>query len=294
MAPRRGTYSLDMPIHLIPAVKPASVADRMRRSLLRMTRRSTAITGGWLIVVGAACANTLVQPLVIGDPGANSTPASADSSPLPANLEESLRAQLQKIALNSSQQALPGVNRVEIEVGRLDPRLKLAPCQSVEPYLPNSTRLWGRTRIGLRCTQGTSPWNVYLPITVKVYGPAWVAAATLAPGATINAEDLVQAEIDFAEDAAPILTDPDQAIGRVVTRRIAAGQGLRATDIRPRQWFSAGDAVKIVAQGPGFTISGSGEALAHGVEGRSIRVRIDNGRIISGTAIGDRRVEVRP
>ncbi len=154
--------------------------------------------------------------------------------------------------------------------------------------------MWGKTRIGLRCTQGPSPWNVYLPITVKVYGPAWVAATSLAAGAVVGAGDLVQADIDFAEENSPIVNDPEQAIGRMLTRRLNAGQGLRAADIRPRQWFSAGDVVKIVAQGPGFSISGSGEALAHGVEGRSIRVRTDKGRIVSGIATGDRIVEIRP
>ena len=38
----------------------------------------------------------------------------------------------------------------------------------VEPYLPNNMRLWGKSRIGLRCTGGPTRWNVYLPITVKV------------------------------------------------------------------------------------------------------------------------------
>ena len=34
-------------------------------------------------------------------------------------------------------------------MGSLDPRLKLAPCNQVEPHLPAGTRLWGRSRIGL-------------------------------------------------------------------------------------------------------------------------------------------------
>jgi len=37
----------------------------------------------------------------------------------------------------------------------------------------------GRTRIGLRCTQGATAWNVYLPLTVKVFAPALAAAAPL-------------------------------------------------------------------------------------------------------------------
>jgi flagella basal body P-ring formation protein FlgA len=221
-------------------------------------------------------------------------------SPLPPDLETTLRGQLQQLALTSSQQALPGVNRVDIEVGQLDPRLHLAPCQRVEPYLPNGTRLWGKARIGLRCTQGQTAWNVYLPITVRVYGAAWVASSTLAVGAVLGANDLVQGEVDLAEDSAPVVSDPDQAIGRTLLRRITAGQGLRTTDLRPRQWFAAGDVVKLVASGPGFSVTGSGEAMNHGLEGQTVRVRIADKdgagrpRIVTGQATGDRLVEVRP
>ena len=48
----------------------------------------------------------------------------------------------------------PGAVRVEIEPGRLDPRLRLAPCERIEPYLPPGARAWGRSRVGLRCVQG--------------------------------------------------------------------------------------------------------------------------------------------
>lgn len=230
-----------------------------------------------------------------GLPGAaDAAVARQADDPITAELEDTLRTQLQQVALASSQQALPGVSRVEIQVGRLDPRLRLAPCQRVEPYLPTGTRLWGKARIGLRCAQGATPWNVYLPITVKVFGPAWVAAATLAAGAELGPGDLVQAEVDWAEDSTPVVSDPAQAVGRVLQRRITAGQSVRTADLRPRQWFNAGAVVKLVAIGPGYTITGSGEALSHGIEGQPVRVRTEGGRVVVGQAAGDRRVEVRP
>ena len=63
--------------------------------------------------------------------------------------------------------------RMTVEVGALDSRLKLAACERVEPYLPPGTQLWGKTRLGLRCAQGAVKWNVFLPITVRAFGPAW-------------------------------------------------------------------------------------------------------------------------
>lgn len=250
-----------------------------------------------LAVLGSTAVQAMaVQPIALSDPGLApaSNPTPLADSPLPPDVEANLRAQLQQLAFASTQQAMPGIDRVEIEVGRLDPRLKLAPCQRVEPYLPTGTRLWGRARIGLRCTLGQTAWNVYLPIAVKVYAQGWVAAVPLAAGSTVGAGDLVQSEVDLADNPAALITDPEQAVGRSLVRAIAPGSGVRVVDLRARQWFAAGDAVKIVAQGRGFSISGSGEAMAHGIEGRMVRVRTEGGRIVSGIAAGDRRVEIRP
>ena len=60
----------------------------------------------------------------------------------------------------------PSPLRMEVSVGTLDERLRLAPCARIEPYLPAGAKLWGRTRLGLRCLEGATRWNVFLPITV--------------------------------------------------------------------------------------------------------------------------------
>lgn len=186
--------------------------------------------------------------------------------------------------------ALPGM-RLEVEVGALDPRLKLAPCDRIEPYLPSGVRLWGRTRIGLRCTQGATPWNVYLPLTVKVFGPGVESAAALPAGAVLTTADLRTAEVDLAARGTAVV-DPGDAIGRTLARPIAPGQSLRAADLRKRQWFAAGETVQITAIGPGFRVSGEGQALGPGYEGQSARVRTESGRIVVGQPVAERRIEV--
>jgi len=223
-----------------------------------------------------------------------------------ATLGAAMADQVRELALlatqQSSAQAAPagatGVNdgrqtpRFDVVVGSLDPRLKLAPCQRIEPYLPPGTRLWGKARIGLRCTQGVRPWNVYLPITVKVYGRALVASGPLPAGTIVRESDLQIDEIDLAEDNSPAITSGELAVGRVLSRPLAAGQGLRQADIKPRQWFAAGDMVKVVAVGVGFSVGGAGTALTPGIEGQPARVRTDSGQVISGMPVGTRQLEV--
>ena len=227
----------------------------------------------------------------------------------PAAVDAALLEQVRELALHatrqtSSAQASAAVDptqtaatadpplRFEVQVGALDSRLRLAPCQRIEPYLPPGVRLWGKARIGLRCAQGVKPWNVYLPITVRVMGQALVAATPLPAGATLREDDLRRAEVDFAEDNASVVTDASLAVGRVLTRPLTAGRGLRHTDLKPRLWFAAGDSVKVRASGPGFSVAGSGQALTPGIEGQTARVRTDGGQIVTGTPVGTRVVEL--
>ena len=217
----------------------------------------------------------------------------ATALPLQAQtVEAALTAQVQQFAAEATRRvAEPGL-RAQVSVGRLDPRLRLAPCQTVQPYLPTGTRLWGATRIGLRCTDAQVRWNVFLPIQVDVFGPAWVARAPLPAGHVLSADDLRMAEVNLA--AAPLASVPGTSalIGRALSQPVAAGDAVRESDLRARQWFATGDSVRLVATGNGWRIHGEGQALAAGVEGRPVRVRTESGRVVSGVAVAERLVEV--
>jgi len=224
----------------------------------------------------------LCAPLLL----AGAAPARAQA------IEDALSAQVEQFALEATRAvAAPGL-RVQVRVGRLDPRLRLAPCATVQPYLPGSMRLWGASRIGLRCTDPAARWNVYLPIKVEVFGPALVAMAALPAGHVLAEGDLRTTELDLAASRSAPLVRTALAHGRVLARPLAAGQALQPGDLRARQWFAAGDSVRLVASGSGWQIQGEGQALAPGVEGQAVRVRTESGRVVSGVAVAERLVEV--
>lgn len=182
--------------------------------------------------------------------------------------------------------------RMEVAVGALDSRLRLAACSQVEPYMPAGTRLWGKTRLGLRCTDGSARWNVFLPVTVKAYGRAWVVKRDVMSGAILSEADVMEMEVDWAEEASPILGDAQQWVGQVATRGLTTGQALRQNMVRPAHVFQAGAQVRVVAQGSGFQISSDGQALSAGVVGQPARVRMDNGRVMSGVVLDTRTVKL--
>jgi flagella basal body P-ring formation protein FlgA len=219
----------------------------------------------------------------------DATAAAATAGGLDAALEQQVRTLAQEAGEATP---TPGVTRFEVIVGRLDPRLHLAPCERIEPHLPAGTRLWGRTRIGLRCAQGPSPWNVFLPITVRAWGRGLVATGGATAGTTLQATDVAIGEVDLAETASPPLLDPEQAVGRLLAQPLRPGQSVRLSHLRARQWFAAGDTVRVVAVGEGFRLEGEGQALSNGVEGQPARVRTESGRIVTGQPVADRRMEV--
>lgn len=195
-------------------------------------------------------------------------------------------------AVSKAQSAQPAPLRMEVAIGALDARLRLAPCSHVEPYIPVGSRLWGRTRLGLRCTQGGGRWNVFLPVTVKAFGPAWVLRDNVIAGSVLTAADAIQTEADWAAEPSPVMLEATQWVGQVASRSLVAGQPLRQSMVKAAQAFAAGTPVRVVAQGPGFEISSDAEAITPGVVGQPVRVRMENGRIANGIVLDMRTVRL--
>ena len=222
-------------------------------------------------------------------------------SPLAAHAQTADNARLEQLARDFIQPAMAGsdatgsdkaVLRPEVVIGSLDSRLRLAPCAQVEAYLPKGTRLWGRSRIGLRCLQGPTAWNVYLPVTVKAVGPAWVLKRPVASGATLTEEDAERADTDWAEFPSTVLADPALWVGRQASFNLQPGQALRQNMVRTAPVFAAGALVKVASGGPGFEVVVTGEAMAPGLPGQSVRVRLPGGRVANGQVRDDHVVEL--
>lgn len=220
-------------------------------------------------------------------------------SPLGAQAQTGEAAHLQQLARDFVQPAMAGapaaggaVLRPEVVIGSLDSRLRLAPCEKVEPHLPAGTRLWGRSRIGLRCVQGPTRWNVYLPVTVKAFGPAWVLRRPVASGATLTEEDAERADTDWAEHPSTVLADPALWVGRQASFNLQPGQALRQNMVRVAPAFEAGAMVKVSGGGAGFQVVVTGEAMAPGLPGQTTRVRLPGGRVVSGLVRDNQTVEL--
>ena len=228
----------------------------------------------WSRLIGAACAAALL--LCTAGAGAN----------LPADVGARLRAFI-------DQQPLPFDGEIDVVVGDVDPRLNLAACRRYEPFIPAGARLWGKVSLGVRCVEGAQ-WSIYVPVQIKVFGPGLVASRPIARGQPLTVDDVRQERIEWTQWAAGVLVvAPDQADGRVATRGIQPGEPLRRDMLRAQPVFVAGEPIKVVYAGTGFSVNTEGKALTLGNDGQAAQAALSGGRVVTGVARPGKVLEVR-
>jgi flagella basal body P-ring formation protein FlgA len=207
--------------------------------------------------------------------------AAAAQAPLPARQDQDgLRDAIEQF-LHTQSAGLPG--QVSISVGAIDPRLNMPACAALQPFLPNGSRAWGKTTVGMRCSAPT-PWTIYVQATVRVQGDYYTAAAPLGQGQAVGPNDIVKTKGDLTALPAGIITDPAQAIGRTLAMSVAAGTPLRQDALRSQQAVQQGQIVRVVSNGPGFSVSTEGRALTNGADGQLVQARTAGGQVVSGVA----------
>ena len=217
----------------------------------------------------------------------------ADATPCHAALDRVQLAQIQKSVeqlVRNQTAGLPG--KVSFTLGEIDPRLSLTACPAPEAFIPAGVRLWGNANVGVRCG-GSNPWTIYIPVSVKILSGVVIAARALTQGRPIELADLAVQEADLGQLPGAVITDPAQALGRMVTLSVAPGQPLRQELLRSPPVIQQGQSVTLRAQGPGFKVSAEGRALGNAAEGQVAQVRTPSGHTVSGIARAGAIVDMR-
>ena len=184
---------------------------------------------------------------------------------------------------------LPGT--VAIQVGAIDTRIKVPPCPDMEAFLPPGGRLFGNSTVGVRCTN-PGKWTLFVPVQIKVSANMLVANRPLQQGQIVRAEDIGSQSGELAQAA--ILTDPAEAIGKVLKFSLGAGQVLKQDMLRVPFAVTQGQTVKIQVEGEGFAVHADGQALNNAAEDQNVQVRTYSGQVISGVAKADGIVLLQP
>ncbi|WP_430293086.1 flagellar basal body P-ring formation chaperone FlgA [Pseudomonas sp. B1-22] len=183
--------------------------------------------------------------------------------------------------------------RYEIEVARIDPRLRLVQCdKDLTQALESPAQPVGRVTVRVRC-DGSSPWTVFVPATVKLFRQVVVTTLPLKRDHVIDAADISVVERDVGPLKQGYLTDPQQVIGLKLKRATVNDQVLAPVFLEQAEAIRKGDQVVIRARTSAVNVVMPGEALSDGVPGQQIRVRnLRSQRIVKARVVEPGTVEV--
>jgi flagella basal body P-ring formation protein FlgA len=233
--------------------------------------------------------STLAAALLLAPPCFAQTAAPAASAAIAARQNvNALRSVVEQFLLTQTA-GLPG--EVSVKVGAVDPRTALANCPAPEAFLQPGARAWGKTTVGVRCT-APSAWTIYIQAQVNVKAEYVAAAVPLAQGQAVEQGQLMLVKGDIASMPNGIITDMAQALGRTPTVSLAAGTPLRLDTLRSKPVVQQNQAVRLVLNGNGFSVSAEGRAIGTAGQGQVVQVRTPSGTVVSGTAKAGGMVEV--
>lgn len=183
--------------------------------------------------------------------------------------------------------------RHEIQVNPLDPRLRLAACDSdLTQSLESPAQPVGRVTVRVSC-EGSTPWAVFVPAQVRIFRPVVVVKTALRRDSIIGAGDVALVEQDVSLLNRGYVAEVEQVIGRKLTRATRTDQVLTPAMLQLAEAVRRGDQVVISARSGGINVRMQGEALSGGTLGQQISVRnLTSQRVIRARVAGPGQVEV--
>lgn len=183
---------------------------------------------------------------------------------------------------------------IDVQIGRLDSRLRLSQCQlPLEPFLPPGANLNSNTSVGVRC-QDHKPWSLYVSAKIIKFAEVYVAKHFLPRGKQLQAEDFSLERRDISNQSVGYITDLNAIMGKIVRRPLRHNSVIPPGALHEPTLVKRGQQVTIVARHTGVNVRMKGKALKNGTEGEVIRVQnLSSKRIIEGKVLSAGVVSVQ-
>ncbi|HET7267210.1 MAG TPA: flagellar basal body P-ring formation chaperone FlgA [Oleiagrimonas sp.] len=166
----------------------------------------------------------------------------------------------------------------------------LPTCKNPRPFLPgHNQRLLGRVTVGVRCQGGQTR---YLRARVSVIGTYWVAARAIPARVTIDASMVQPRQGKLARLPYQAVFKRSHIIGMTTTRRLAPGTVIERSQLHAPRLVRSRQPVTLEVLGEGFRITRQGKALQNGTMGDTVRVRLQDRSILTGTVAGPNLVRL--
>lgn len=203
---------------------------------------------------------------------------------------EQLRSKVAQFLTNEYTQAQ--AVKVEVKVGNLDNRLRLAKCeQSLSLGLKDATGTGGNINVQVACN-GASAWTILVPAQAKVYRSVAVAGRNLQRGDVVNASDLTTETKDVSDFRMGFSLTTEAIIGKEVKYAVTKGEVFRNSALDSPLVIKRGDTVSIESAAGDISVRTSATATSDGRIGQQIRVKNNqSARIVNAKVVGPGQVK---
>lgn len=184
-------------------------------------------------------------------------------------------------------------NNVELTVGRLDPRLRLAKCDKDLTLKIQEPPHGGRNSTVKTSCQGTKRWTVYIPLTVDIYSEVVVANKGLVRGDVLTDDDLTYRRMNIAKNGYGLVDDIEKIKGLELKRPLRQGETLKKSYLTYPDIVLKGQPVMVSSSSRFLTVEAPGVALKNGHMGEFIKVKNERSqRIVDAKVVAPGKVAV--
>jgi flagella basal body P-ring formation protein FlgA len=209
--------------------------------------------------------------------------AQAATTPVPVQIEQAARAELQR------QMEASGLTEPQFDIAVVTTRAA-PPCSQNVAIEPADTRSPQRMRFVARCPD-TPGWRYEYIVRARVSAMVAIASSPVAANEPLSEPQVTIERRDISNIADPV-SNPADVVGQISRRMLRPGDILRAGQLSSPVLVKRGDAVSMVARRDGIEVSTAGEALDAGGKGAMVRVRnASSGQVVRMRVTGPGTVE---
>jgi len=182
--------------------------------------------------------------------------------------------------------------KIEVRVGKLDSRLRLAACpQDLDLNLKDPSKTGGNINVQVSCSSGTT-WTILVSAQAKVYRSVAVAGRNLQRGDLVSASDLSSEVKDLSDLRMGFALTPETIIGKEIKFAVNKGETFRNSALDSPLVIRRGDTVSMESSAGEISVKTSATAVSDGRLGQQIRVKNNqSARIINAKVVGAGKVQ---
>ncbi|MEI9600422.1 flagellar basal body P-ring formation chaperone FlgA [Moellerella wisconsensis] len=139
---------------------------------------------------------------------------------------------------------------------------------------------WGKLTLPVRCNEK----KYYLQIEVQVTGGYWVTKQKVAKNSVLKITMLTKKRGLINRLPSGVIRQKSAWDGQVSLYSLPQDSPITHTMLRKPWLIQAGQTITVSTSGQQFQINATGQALNNATTGQSVRVRMNNGRIITAIA----------